>query len=58
MLCWCCVVLLHQVQNYAFVIAVVALTWKDDCVTQRQALVFPYTATCAYVINSVLIVAG
>lgn len=30
------------VQNYTFVIAVISLTWKDDCDSQEAALVFPY----------------
>eukprot|EP00041_Stephanoeca_diplocostata_P013226 m.231173 g.231173 ORF g.231173 m.231173 type:complete len:384 (-) comp19265_c0_seq3:237-1388(-) len=43
------------VQNYTFAIAVISLTWKDDCDAQDTALVFPYIATIAYGINSIWI---
>lgn len=45
------------VQNYTFVIAVVALSYKDDCHAQERALVFPYVASVCYIVNSVWICA-
>ena len=46
------------VQNYTFVIAVIALSYKDDCHAQERALVFPYVASVCYIINSAWICAA
>jgi predicted Na+-dependent transporter len=43
------------VQNFSFVIAILALSFSDDCDRQRRALVFPYILSICWVLNSVWI---
>lgn len=46
------------VQSTAFVIAVISLSFHDDCDSQNKALVFPYIASICWVINSLWICAA